>query len=178
MVQEVIAQATAIGSASGGRFRRRTRVAALLIVAAMGVSACQTGSGGKETIGGLGGAVLGGVLGSQIGSGSGQLVAVGAGAILGGLLGSSIGRSLDQADRAQMEQTTQTALERQPDRQTSSWVNPNSGNTGTITPRQTYQTSGGSYCREYSQTITVDGRTEQAVGTACRQSDGTWRVVS
>ena len=156
----------------------RMRATAVAIVAVMTLGACQTNSGTKETIGGLGGAVLGGVLGAQVGKGTGQLVAVGAGAILGGLVGSSIGRSLDDVDRMKMERTTQTSLERQPDRTTSTWVNPNTGNQGTVTPRETYQTASGQYCREYSQTITIGGETEEAVGTACRQPDGTWRIVS
>ena len=33
-------------------------------------------------------------------------------------------------------------------------------------------------CREFQQTITVGGRTETAYGTACRQPDGDWKIVS
>lgn len=33
------------------------------------------------------------------------------------------------------------------------------------------------YCREYSTTIVVDGRTQPAYGTACQQPDGTWEAV-
>lgn len=32
-------------------------------------------------------------------------------------------------------------------------------------------------CREFAQTITVGGQPVQAVGTACRQPDGTWRIM-
>jgi len=32
-------------------------------------------------------------------------------------------------------------------------------------------------CREYSGTITIDGRQERSYGTACLQPDGTWRIV-
>jgi surface antigen len=32
------------------------------------------------------------------------------------------------------------------------------------------------YCREYSTTIVVDGRTQPAYGTACLQPDGTWQA--
>jgi len=35
-----------------------------------------------------------------------------------------------------------------------------------------------SYCREFQTTIVVDGRPEQAHGTACMQPDGTWQVVN
>ncbi|HZS81291.1 MAG TPA: hypothetical protein VFA50_00350 [Stellaceae bacterium] len=33
------------------------------------------------------------------------------------------------------------------------------------------------YCREYQTTSAVADRLQQIVGTACRQPDGTWRIV-
>lgn len=33
-------------------------------------------------------------------------------------------------------------------------------------------------CREFQQSITVGGNTEQAYGTACLQSDGAWKIIS
>lgn len=38
--------------------------------------------------------------------------------------------------------------------------------------------SGAPYCREYQATSTIDGRPQPVYGTACRQADGTWRIVS
>jgi hypothetical protein len=32
-------------------------------------------------------------------------------------------------------------------------------------------------CREYESTMTVGGQPQSVVGTACRQPDGTWRIV-
>ena len=57
------------------------------------------------------------------------------------------------------------------------WKNPDSGNSGTFTPTRTYQDGSGQYCREYRQTITVGDRTKEAFGTACRQPNGSWKVV-
>jgi surface antigen len=37
--------------------------------------------------------------------------------------------------------------------------------------------TGRTECREFQQTITINGKTEKAYGTACRQADGTWRIV-
>mgnify|MGYP003386597244 CR=1 FL=1 len=34
------------------------------------------------------------------------------------------------------------------------------------------------YCREYQRNVTVGNRNEQSYGTACRQPDGAWKVVS
>lgn len=138
---------------------------------------CNTTGGTKQTVGTLGGAVAGGLLGSQIGGGSGRLIAVGAGALLGGFLGGEIGASLDNADKALAQQNAQTAFESAPTGTTTSWRNPDSGHSGTVTPTATYQ-EGGQPCRDYSQTIYVDGKQETAVGKACRNNDGTWTIVS
>jgi hypothetical protein len=35
----------------------------------------------------------------------------------------------------------------------------------------------GQECREYQSTAVINGQPEQTVGTACRQPDGTWRIV-
>lgn len=149
-----------------------------VVLAAFVLGACNTTDGGtKQTIGGLTGAVLGGVLGSQVGKGKGQLVAVGAGAILGGLLGSSIGKSLDDVDRLKADQATQSTLERNQDGVSGGWSNPNTGNSGHVEPTRTYYDSGRP-CREFTQTIMVGGQEETAYGTACRDSDGNWRIQS
>ena len=157
--------------------RIASQAVALALVSAIGLSAC-SGAGQKETIGGAGGAVLGGVLGSQVGKGKGQLVAVGLGAVLGALAGSSIGRSLDEVDKMKINHTTQRALETQPDQQASTWSNPNTGNSGAVTPQKTYQNTDGQYCREFTQTVDIGGESQQAYGTACRQPDGTWKIIS
>lgn len=141
------------------------------------LSACQTG-GEKQTLGTLLGAVGGAVVGSQIGSGSGTIVAVAAGTLLGAYAGSKIGKSLDSADRLAMQQTTHKSLENTPSGNAVSWRNPDSGHSGTVTPQPSYKNATGQYCREYEQTITVDGRTETAYGRACRQADGSWKIIN
>lgn len=149
------------------------------LVAALLVSGCNTfqGAGTKQVVGTGTGAVLGGLLGSQVGGGSGRLWATGAGVLLGGLLGSEIGASLDNADRAYANSANQRALSA-PVGEQISWNNPNSGNYGHITPTRDGYSSAGRYCREYQQTIVVGGKQQSAYGTACRQPDGSWEVVS
>ena len=148
---------------------------AVIVLFAAGC-ADQNGPGTKQTVGALGGAALGGLLGSQIGSGSGKLVATGAGVFLGALLGSSIGKSLDDVDRLKAQQAYSQA-QAAPVGETIAWNNPNSGNSGTVTPVRDGTSSTGAYCREFQQTITVGGQTENAYGTACRQPDGSWKIV-
>jgi surface antigen len=151
------------------------RLAALLLVPAL-LAGCAD-YGVKETGGALVGAGLGGLAGSQFGKGTGQLAATGAGVLIGGLLGSSAGRSLDRADEAYYRRTTANTLETLPSGHVQRWQNPDSGNWGTVTPTRTYETSQG-FCREYQQTIVVGGKYQESYGTACRQPDGSWRVVN
>lgn len=132
----------------------------------------------KSDIGTGVGAVGGAIAGSQFGSGSGQLVGVAVGTLLGAGIGHSIGASLDRADMTYYNQTQQRALETLQPGGTLPWNNPQSGNSGTFTPAAYYQNTGGQYCREYSQTITVGGKVERGYGTACRQPDGQWQIVS
>ena len=33
-------------------------------------------------------------------------------------------------------------------------------------------------CRDFEQTVTIEGRYETATGTACRQQNGSWKVIS
>lgn len=131
----------------------------------------------KSDIGTGVGAVGGAIAGSQFGKGKGQLVGVAVGTLLGAGIGHSIGASLDRADMTYYNQTQQRALETGQPGQVLPWSNPQSGNSGTFTPAAYYQTNG-QYCREYSQTITVGGQVERGYGTACRQPDGQWQIVS
>ncbi len=58
------------------------------------------------------------------------------------------------------------------------WQNPDSGHSGTVTVTKTYQATSGSYCRQYETSVNIGGKLENAYGTACRQPDGTWKIVS
>ncbi len=151
----------------------RGTVAALAVIALVGCS-----GGDKEKAGTVIGAGLGGLAGAHVGKGTGKLIAVAVGTLAGAMIGGEIGKSLDRADRLAMQQSTQDALEKNKSGTRSTWRNPDSGNRGTVTPTRTYRTDSGQYCREYQQTITVGGKTEQGYGRACRQPDGSWRIVS
>ena len=152
------------------------RKAAFTLLIAISLAACQTG-GTKEIGGTLLGAGAGAALGSQLGKGKGRDIAMVIGALAGAFAGNNVGRSLDRADQQYNAQTTQNALEYQPSGTTSSWVNPDTGRSGEVKPRAVYQNNNGQTCRDYENTIIIDGRAETARGTACRQPDGVWRIV-
>ncbi len=158
------------------RSNRITTVLAASLTA-LSLSACDYGT--KEGIGTIAGAGLGAWAGSAVESrGDGGVVAVAVGTVLGGLIGNQIGKGLDKVDRQEARQAQYSGLEYGRSGQTNQWYNPDSGNGGSITPKAAYQNKSGQYCREYQQNISVGGKTETAYGTACRQPDGTWKVVN
>ena len=132
--------------------------------------------GGKQQIGTGAGAVIGGLIGSRFGKGGGQIASTIIGAGVGGLIGNSIGKHLDDKDKQIMEGRSQYALDRSPSGKAVPWRNPDSGNEGYITPTRTYQDQRGQYCREYTQTVNIGGKVQNAYGLACRQEDGSWKI--
>lgn len=119
------------------------------------------------------GGVAGGALGSQIGSGTGSTIATVVGTLAGAALGNRVGQHFDRTDRRQFG----SALESNQTGNTSNWTNPDTNNTYSVTPTNTYQ-SGGQPCRNFTMNANVSGQPDKVQGTACRQSDGTWKVQS
>ncbi len=154
-------------------------MSSVTIVLFLSVFGCARGQGGitKQTGGAVLGGIAGGVLGSTIGKGRGTIVAIIAGTVLGSLLGGAIGKQLDERDKLLMARTTQSTLETGSSGRTSEWRNPDTGHRGTITPQPAYKSSSGQDCREFTQTIFVGGKSETVKGTACRNPDGTWRII-
>lgn len=163
---------------SGTLRTARERRGLLLPIAILGIGlmACVGASapGPKTQVGAATGAAAGGLLGAAVGGHSEGILA---GVLLGGLVGGAIGNSLDQADRDYLERASYYGLESTPSGEVSEWHNPDSGHYGSIEPTRTWESASGRYCREYTQTITVGGRTKRGYGTACRQRDGSWRIV-
>ena len=140
------------------------------------LSGC-AGTYNKATTGAALGAITGTALAYGLGKDSSKknlwLVA---GAGLGALVGNNIGAQLDERDRLLAGQTLQHTLEQAPTNAVGSWNNPDSGNSGTVTPTVTRYTDG-QPCREFTTTIDVGGQPQQGYGTACRQADGSWKIV-
>jgi len=159
--------------------KRSTALAlAAALLAGPALVGCQTANSPKQTVGTVGGAALGGLLGSQFGgSTEWKMAATGLGVLLGGLVGSEVGRSLDETDRMRMRQASQQAYQA-PVGQTITWNNPQTGNYGSFTPVRDGYANTGQYCRQFRTTVTIEGRLEEATGTACRQPDGTWQMVN
>lgn len=125
----------------------------------------------REQSGALTGAAVGAAIGSTIGKGHNRAFAVWLGAVVGANIGSTMGRYMDEQDRLR----TVNVLETQRTHTPTTWVNPDTRNTYTVTPTRTYTMAEGP-CREFTLDAQIGGKTEQIYGTACRQSDGSWKV--
>ena len=105
------------------------------------------------------------------------LTAVGLGTLAGTLVGASVDAGLAPADRAAL-QAAELRAYAAPIGNATTWTNPQSGSFGTVTPTRDGYSSAGTYCREILQSATVGGVQKRGYGTACRQSDGSWKIVS
>ncbi|AWU93462.1 RT0821/Lpp0805 family surface protein [Azospirillum ramasamyi] len=163
------------------RITNRLRATAFAAIAALSLAACQNAQGGiagmsgTETLGTLGGAVAGGLLGSRFGGGAGKLATTAIGTLLGAYAGQQLASRFSPSDQNRASDAEERAVA---NNQTITWNNPQSGNRGTIQPVRTYQGSGGQTCRDYNHTVVIDGQTQVARGSACRQADGSWRLMS
>ena len=127
------------------------------------------------------GAALGAITGSALAYGLGKdsskknlwLIA---GAAAGGLIGNNIGAKLDARDRLLLGEPLQQTMEHGPTNSVGSWSNPDSGNSGTVTPTQTMMSANSQPCREFQTTVNIGGELSQAFGTACRMVDGSWKI--
>ena len=144
------------------------------------VSGCATMSE-NETAGTILGGVAGAVVGNQFGKGGGKTAATAIGAIIGATVGREVGHSLDQTSRQRAAAATHQALESAALGQGITWENP--GNQGgaaygeAVITRQGADGEGRT-CREYQQTVTIGGQQVQSYGTACRDANGDWQIVS
>ncbi len=155
------------------------------------VAGCAANPGGSGQLGDacgdlgwgkIGGTLAGAAGGAYVGSrwsGAGrgtQTAATAAGALLGGLAGFLAGRSIDRGQCESAYAARNQALNNAQLGQSINWSQGNAS--GSFTPTRTGTDTTGAECREYEQTIRVDGVLETGVGRACRRPDGRWQIVN
>ncbi len=150
-----------------------------LIALVITLTGC-SGAGPKQTGGQLIGGATGALIGSQFGRGTGQLFGVAIGALAGSYLGGAIGHQLDEKDKALAQQNMQSTLESAPDYQEKTWKNPNNNHSGSIKVTRTQEIpQNNTVCRDYVNTVIIDGQQEKVHGRACRDirdTKGQWMV--
>lgn len=130
----------------------------LVGVLLIATTACATETETGTAVGAGGGALLGGIAGG----GTGAVV----GAALGGLLGYGVGRTQELENERRVQYSLDAG-------QPMSWSNPG-GFSYTSEPGPVYY-RGPTPCRDFTM---MTNRRGQMMGTACRDPDGRWRVVS
>jgi len=137
------------------------------------LTSCATTRGENESRGMIIGGILGGVLGHEIGSGHGRTAATVIGTMIGTTIGGNVGRSMDKTDRLNVSRSLETVRTGVG----TTWRNPDTGYQYRVVPTSTYEVNNAPY-REYTVDASIGGKTEQIYGTACRQTDGSWKVKS
>lgn len=97
-------------------------------------------------------------------------------ALDGGLISHIQGVNLGDEDRKLALQAEYKALEDAPGGQPVPWSGA-TGVSGSVIAATPYQV-GMQNCRQYTQTLSFDGRSLIARGAACRNSNGTWTPLS
>ncbi|MGD8484859.1 MAG: RT0821/Lpp0805 family surface protein [Thioalkalispiraceae bacterium] len=146
----------------------------LVMFLAMLMSVSLVGCASKQEQGAVTGMAVGAVLGSALGRGHhDRPFAIWLGAVVGSMLGSTIGRYMDEQDAMR----TSMALENNRTHESTTWVNPDTQYQYTVEPTRTYEMAEGTPCREFTMNAIIGGKTEEIYGTACRQQDGSWKII-
>lgn len=95
-------------------------------------------------------------------------------ALQGGIIG-RLDVDLSESDRQRALEAEYRALEAAPGGQPVVWAG--RGVNGKVVAAAPYQV-GSQNCRQYTHTVTVDGKDTQARGAACRNSDGSWTPLN
>lgn len=148
---------------------KKLMVVMLAGVMTLSLAGCAT----KQEQGAVTGMAIGAALGSTMSRGHhDRPFAIWLGAVVGSMLGSTIGRYMDEQDQMR----TSMALENNRTYESTTWVNPDTRYEYTVEPTRTFESAEGP-CREFTMDAVIGGKTEQVYGTACRQPDGSWKII-
>ncbi|PWJ85312.1 surface antigen [Pseudaminobacter salicylatoxidans] len=153
------------------------KIGAALVVGLLAVAGCTTtgfkgGQSGTAT-----GVSLGTAAGSAAGSGNGKVASTIISAMGGGLVGGTIGAGLDDGERRKALEAEYRALEYTQSGQPVLWQGNQQGRSGQVVAAQPYRV-GSQDCRQYTQTVYINGQSRAARGTACRNPDGSWTPLT
>ena len=123
----------------------------------------------------IAGALIGGLIGNA--AGQGRAGATIAGVVVGGTVGAALTSNLDCEDRSYAYRTYYDGFNSGRPGSRYQWQNPRNDHRGEFRVGTYYNDPDGFRCANFTQTIYVQGRPQQARGRACRQPDGTWTIV-
>lgn len=126
----------------------------------------------------IAGALIGGLLGNAVGRGGGRAGATVAGVIVGGAAGAALTSHTECDDRSYLYRSYYDGFNGGREDQSYPWRNPSNGHRGEVRIDHYFTDPDGFRCASFTQASNIDGRRSVRRGTACRQPDGTWAVVS
>lgn len=85
--------------------------------------------------------------------------------------------SLTKDDLRLADRTLQEALTVALSGTTYGWRNTANGNAGTVTPKDSFRTEEGVFCRSYVETVTIERKSELYENTACLDDSGLWKSL-
>lgn len=100
------------------------------------------------------------------------------GAYFGAWIGGKVGKEMSRLDQLYAERALEESLDNSSDGDAVVWSNPDSGNSGSATPVSTKPDDPRGNCRDFESSVVIDGEEQQTTGRACKQPDGTWKIVS
>lgn len=143
------------------KFSNFFRTSAFCTMIAVTLASCQSGTVGQNTAIGAGlGAMVGGLGCAAAGGKAGACVAL---AGVGALIGGGIGAQIDARDRERREAALRQARSQS---KRVSWRNPQTGNSGTITPLRAV-VQNGQNCRVIRENYVKNGEPISAESTVC-----------
>jgi len=125
----------------------------------------------------IAGALIGGLIGNAVGQGGGRTGSTIAGVIVGGAVGAALTSNLDCEDRSYAYKSYHDGFNSGRAGSRYEWRNPHNDHRGEFRVDRYYDDPDGFHCANYTQTVYIDGRPQEARGRACRQPDGDWAVV-
>ena len=131
---------------------------------------CKRGNTG-QIIGGVGGAIAGGLLGRAIDGGNHRAVGTILGAVVGGLAGSAIGKQLDKCERERIDTATMAAVNdrRSGTSSAQAWQSDSRDVHGTVTASAPTNLSDGRQCRTVTRVAYINGQEVREQPRLCRR---------
>ena len=163
------------------RCRKATSVIAIgLLVTVPIIVGCEsiekeTGLSKGTQVGAAGGAATGGIIAALAGASPAWIAAS---VILGGVAGGLIGNELSKKDKEEYASSSYDAFSAAGKGGTTSWSNPETGNSGSTTINEVFTKADGTKCKRFTQKITAKGKTDTTSGVACQEKNGTWKVTN
>ena len=133
----------------------------------------ETGFNRDTQMGAAGGAAFGGIIAALAGANPAWIAAS---VIMGGVAGGALGNYLGKEDAERHVTTNLRALDNLGAGQAATWHDNKTGNSGSTKVKRVFTASSGQLCKDYAETVRTAQRTVTEEATACKQTDGTWKL--